>query len=269
MISIVSNLSSKLIKGEKSANRFNVSFFPLTLDQFLDKSIVGDGLYQISIGENSVDFLIKKGNRFNGKALLAFNGALSEKVRSLDLIPNFTGVVLAKEIGATVVSFFDPVLYLKDDLYIGWYLGWKEFNTQKIILVIINRLARMMNVSFCSFGGSGGGFASLYYLSKSEYIDRAFVWNCQTVVEKYNSRFWRYLSEVSLKKKVVDGEEFSGAMSSLDICTNLLTLSEELKNKSFVYLQNAPDGHAVVHAMPLVERLELKNEDDFFIVRTI
>lgn len=260
----VCDVSSKINKGKRSANRFKVSFYSLSIDQFLDRNIIDDGLYQILIGGNAIDVLIKRGITFSDKALLTFNGALSEKARELDLIPNFTGVALAEEIGASVVAFFDPVIYLKDDIYIGWYLGWRELNTQKTIILIVNHLAKVMGVSFCSFGGSGGGFASLYYLSESDEINKAFVWNCQTVVEKYNSRFWRHLSEVSLQKKLTSEVEFSEEMGAIGICTSLLSKSDSLKNKDFIYLQNALDWHTTVHAEPFIKKLDLDDEDGFF-----
>lgn len=253
-------------KSKEAARRFGVDFYTLSLTDFYDKLYLEDGLYHIITEFKPIDILLKRGEGFKGKAILTFNGALSEKARKLNFVPNFTGLAIAEELKSTLVAISDPSTYLADDIYIGWYLGWKGFDLQNIISNIITYLSKKLVVEFCAFGGSGGGFASLYFLQKNDEIKKALVWNCQTSVEDYYPRFWKRYVEVGFDVKDVEKKNFVELMENNNINSSLLKNVDGFKGKNFIYLQNSCDWHLEKHAEPFIKKLGLsKNNESYYV----
>ncbi|MEL7615013.1 heparinase II/III family protein [Vreelandella titanicae] len=238
--------------AKKSAERFNVDFVEIDLEGFLDLECFEDALYHIKTEWAPVDILIINGPKVDGKYLLSFNGALSERARKEKFIPNFTGVNIAKEVGVGLVAINDPITYFDDDIYIGWYLGGRGSNFQTNLLSLIQHLSLSIDAKFCAFGGSGGGFASLSFLERSNDIVEAYVWNCQTVINRYYPRFWKYYSKVAFNIDNPSQEQFDRELERELISASLVRPGVLKDEKSFLYLQNGLDWHLENHAIPFV-----------------
>ena len=109
--------------AKEAAERFSAELFIMSAEDFLGSSFLKDGLYHLLTKGAPVDVLIIRGESFPGSCVLTFNGALSEKARKLNLVPNFTGVAITQELGSSLVAISDPATYMDADVYIGWYLG--------------------------------------------------------------------------------------------------------------------------------------------------
>lgn len=238
--------------AKKSAERFNVDFVEVDLETFLSLKNFEDALYHIKTEWAPVDILVINGPKVGGNYLLSFNGALSERARKEKFIPSFTGVNIAKEVGVGLVAINDPITYFDDNIYIGWYLGGSGSNFQTQLLSLIHHLSVNLDAKFCAFGGSGGGFASLSFLERSSDIVKAYVWNCQTVINKYYPRFWKYYSKIAFNIDNPTQEQFVRELERELINTSLVGSHVLKDEKSFLYLQNGLDWHLTNHAVPFV-----------------
>ncbi|GED44848.1 hypothetical protein HME01_07000 [Vreelandella aquamarina] len=239
--------------AKKASQRYKVKCIEIDFIDFHQLNEVEDALYHIKTDALPIDILVLNGSKVDGLYLLSFNGALSERARKEKYIPNFTGVNVADEVGVGLVAVNDPITYLDDNIYIGWYLGVSGSNFQVQLLSLIQHIAKVANVRFCSFGGSGGGFASLSFLQKSEAIAKAYVWNCQTVIHKYYPRFWKYYSKVAYNVNDPSNEEFERLLDNERVSSSLINSGVMENKKPFLYLQNSLDWHLDNHALPLVE----------------
>lgn len=178
--------------------------------------------------------------------VVCFSGAYPN-IKDKDL-PFYTGVSFSKKLSNVSFLFVsDPALYL-DGIRLGWYAGTKDFNLQKILPDFINYFIQ----ESCSdrvvfFGGSGGGFASLYY---SRYVDNSvsIVWNPQIKIQSYDVAKWRVIDSYARAAFGVDRTLLSNYID-----TDLASIysRDNYKNR-VIYLQNLTDHHVVRDLRPFL-----------------
>lgn len=159
------------------------------------------------------------------------------------------GIIPAGEVSR--ISISDPSLYLASDLTLAWYAGSRELKLQKILPKVIRRFVEIASPEKIIFlGGSGGGFASLYY-SWFFSGSLAVVWNAQTnilayaptAVEKYGVSAFGFADIASTKACLTDFVDVS-----------LLPLYADRTNKNYVlYMQNKSDWHTRSHLGPFLK----------------
>ena len=75
----------------------------------------------------------------------------------------FTGLNVTRDLDASFVAISDPMLYLDPDLKLAWYAGSAGWNFQAEMKRVLRKIiAVALTADVVFFGGSGGGFASLY-----------------------------------------------------------------------------------------------------------
>ncbi|MBT3136475.1 hypothetical protein KL866_15475 [Alteromonas sp. ALT199] len=188
-------------------------------------------------------------NRGTETLIFTFAGAYKRDVKKT--LPFYLAKGFKNKVSSSIAYIADPSLYL-DDIRLGWYGGDMHNNLQQNLLTTlktIQHICKAKRVIF--FGGSGGGFASLFF---SRYFNNclSIVWNPQIFIEKYNiSRF-----------KIIDTYSqiaFNCQRSELGkyICTDLANhiKSKEPKNNLIFYLQNITDNHVERDLKPLCAEL--------------
>jgi hypothetical protein len=101
------------------------------------------------------------------------------------------------------------------------------------------------------FGGSGGGFASLYY-SAGVPDSIALVWNPQTSITRYNPL---HVAEYSGAAFGLESHEAAVAQLGSLIEADLIERYAGGRDNKILYLQNNTDGHVVIHMRPFLESL--------------
>lgn len=237
-----------------AAEKYGLNFFSLDFHDFLKKNKIEDGFYHLKTAGLPLDFIFKRAKLDSDSFVLTFNGALSKKARSLNLVPNFLGVNMVDDLQMNLLAFADSSMYLSDEITIGWYLGDKDTNLQKLISQLLNFFASNFGISFCAFGGSGGGFASLYFLASNHCVKNALVWNCQTDISKYYFPFVKKYALTAFGVNVDDLNEFNSKIG-VHRLTSLFDILSDIQEKRFVYLQNSSDWHLKNHAFPFFKKI--------------
>lgn len=179
---------------------------------------------------------------------IIFNG---RTVRTPEVkLPVFGGFgVLPTTAGVSRLCINDPSLYLAPDLALGWYAGSRLLKLQAILpklIATVVRIARPSRVLF--IGGSGGGFASLYY-SRLVSGSLAAVWNPQTNILKYEAgAVARYASAAFGISTLDQAEQQLPALIDVDVAPCYVTPPGNF----VLYLQNESDWHVEKHMKPFL-----------------
>jgi hypothetical protein len=179
-----------------------------------------------------------------GTPLVVFlNGAAR---RGPDIkLPIFSGFGVVPEGNLSRVCLSDPVLYEDEALTLGWYAGSTRVNAQAILPVILNSIIERAQPSRVIFvGGSGGGFACLFYARQIKDAVTV-VWNPQTEITHYVAE------SVAAYARVAFGLDDYTQLRSL-IGTSVTNLYAQGYNNRVLYLQNTTDWHVKRHLVPFL-----------------
>lgn len=216
-------------------------FFNLNLVSLNDFLCVKhcDGLYHIKQND-VIDILIRNftaESLAKKKILVCFSGAIDNRENKVG--PFFSGMEIAKKLGLPLVSFADP-LVSSNDLNLAWYTG-KDKNFQNNVIYILRELSKIYEAELIFFGGSGGGFASLYYSSQVQLACKCLVWNPQVNILKYHSTAVRKYLE-TIFSEIIIGDNFSDAevlMRKRGIVYDVSNL--DYQKVDLLYLHNLDD----------------------------
>lgn len=205
--------------------------------EFLDGPPWADGIHTVDLGDGpALDILIKGKPHEAGSVIpVFFNGAVGS--RETKAGPFFSGSGIAAKAGVGFIAISDPSLNLDESLGLAWYAGNKFSNVQDQITEILAGIAEHSGREMLFVGGSGGGFASLYYGGRLSTVASAIVWNPQTEIRKYNQTF------VDNYMRHAWGDE---------VCTTQTSVVGSLP-KRLIYMQNASDWHVTGHTQPYLE----------------
>lgn len=216
-----------------------------SIDAFMQGGIA-NGLHSIFTETAPIDI---HANINKGCPLVVFLNGNYPRSDSLKL-PTFAGLgVLPQKHGVSRICISDPSLYLSPDLCLSWYGGSSKLALQHELRVILERIFEVSQPSRVIFaGGSGGGFASLYFSSFFPG-SLAFVWNPQTNILEYNPAHVIKYASVAF-----------GCLGGIDDARNTLQSSIDVKlsdfyttrNNSVLYLQNRSDWHTEKHLAPFL-----------------
>ncbi|MFH7587459.1 hypothetical protein [Oceanimonas smirnovii] len=236
------------------------------IDEFITSSKIPNGFTRVSVGNEHIDILVDGIERLNTERgiLVCFTGAVPK--RENKSAPFFSGLNIAKNLNAPLISISDPSLARSKKLALAWYAGNENIKDLPFkIAKILDHISSTLKTKLVLFGGSGGGFAVLSVIEKMTHEAYGAVWNPQTSITRYNK-----------KKAVLNYMEtcFSGFIKNSNIYTYLenLSISHDLTrsykpnnsantNKSILYLQNQGDiPHVERHALPFMSALSAKKE---------
>ncbi len=185
--------------------------------------------------------------------VFVFAGAIKKEVRDRGGPPYFMGRGIGQTLEASIVYVSDPSFYLNNTLRLGWYAGSESFRAQYELPLVIDHIGATLGVErYLFFGGSGGGFASLYYSSFFEN-SMALVWNPQVDISQYAAGKFSVIEHYS-------NSAFSVSRSELfrQVCVNVSDVYSSGNQRNYVvYLQNRTDRHVNEHMRLLLEKFEV------------
>lgn len=216
-----------------------------SIDDFLSSAKLSGGRFRFITFENSIDFKFYPNGSDN--LIVFFNAAIS---RTKDtVLPVFSGNGAIGKVDANILMVSDPSLMLSDDLTVAWYTGSENFNLQQTLGAILKVFSDQFGKNrTILYGGSAGGFASIYY---SSHIPNSYAVaaNPQTNISKYYKRFVKKYFDVCFPSYSKDGKELSDTHVEYDMCDLFLRSESKL-----VYLQNMDDAfHIENHFAPFLE----------------
>lgn len=215
-----------------------------SIDAFLSTRRIENGIHAISVNEYLVDFLFQK--KASENLMVVFGGAATRSDENNP--PFFSGIGLAKYVNCSFMAINDPSLYLDCQITLAWYAGSKSLPLQSILPAVIDKVASACASHTIMTGGSAGGFASLYYATKTSQPSIAVVYNPQTNIINYLPR------SVERFAKVCFGWHEGNVESAFrDITYDLAKYYLEEKAPT-IYLQNSADyRHITTHAIPFLK----------------
>ncbi|MFG6668739.1 hypothetical protein ACGK9R_16755 [Halomonas sp. HNIBRBA4712] len=195
--------------------------------------------------------------------VFVFSGAKSnDKVITT---PYFMARGLGAGLDASIVYVSDPSYYLHKDLKLAWYAGSSSYRAQTELPKILSFISNKINAERkIFFGGSGGGFASLFY-SRLLSNSMAIVWNPQINISNYPAPAGRY-SVVDFYSKLAFNTSRE-ALKNYIVDDLSLEYGTAKHDNMVIYMQNITDHHAERDLAPFLEsyncRLPTKNYSGF------
>lgn len=237
------------LTSERSTTRWGgVAEEHATIAEFEGRASLKDGLHTITGGPAPIDVLLRlKPGR---PLVFSFHG---NTPRSPELkLPVFTGLNVTRDLDASFVALSDPSLYLNPDLKLGWFAGSSGWNLQTLLKRVLKKIATAASANgVIFFGGSGGGFASLYYATAFPG-SFALVWNPQTDIGAYNPPHVGEYGRVAFG--LPDYNRTKSALPLL-IDSDLTRVYARAPENYVLYLQNNTDGHVITHMRPFLASL--------------
>lgn len=189
------------------------------------------------------------------KNLLVFFTAAVKRTPEQKL-PAFSGTGFVGKVDANILMISDPSLELNDNLTLAWYAGNEKLKLQPILgRILVDFSVKFGKNKTILYGGSGGGFASIYY---STYIPKAIAVasNPQTDIYKYYTGFVTTFLDVCYPS--VTGDDVEDRLKKCGIDYNVFSRFMLAKNK-VVYLQNSSDRyHVINHLIPFMRELGIE-----------
>jgi len=183
--------------------------------------------------------------------VVIFNGAVNRAEREY---PSFGPYVRGLGQHAHQVAFADPTLALSDTISIAWFAGSHKLPLQDAIVSLIENLKEKLGISRLIFvGGSGGGFASLYY-SWHFPGSLSVAFSPQTIIANYGKERLARYSEVAWP----EGLRSVSNPPVLD----LRSLYGTSVPNQIVYLQSHGDHrHLFEHMIPFMDAVLPENRE--------
>lgn len=135
---------------------------PIEAEAFLaslrDRTARGVSAIALDGGELPVSVHLRE----SSSLVFTFTGAVNrDEGRAL---PQFGAMGLKNHVPASYIRLADPSLVRNDEMRLAWYAGHEGFELQKILPGLIGQMIESTGATRVAFlGGSGGGFAALYY----------------------------------------------------------------------------------------------------------
>ncbi|TDU22330.1 hypothetical protein EDF61_11016 [Arthrobacter sp. JUb115] len=225
-----------------------------SISQFLESEDVPAGILSIEAGGKPLDVL--NSPKDSKSMIVFFHGAIDNKYQ----LPVLSGQGISSTINASRVFISDPALYISENLFLSWYAGSSYTpKLQNDLTAIIKKLAVTNGADrIIFFGGSGGGFASLYYASQFEN-GIAVCFNPQTNIAKYNSRAIHDFTHYAYG---IPNTEYNPlALLPSNVVTDLCELYRAEVQNPVLYIQNLNDRtHITRHLQPFFGAIHPRNE---------
>lgn len=238
------------MKRERVIDRelHQVTEFP-SVESFLNVNLVPAGINTVFAGGLPIDMLMSP--RSSDTTIFFFHGAIESHFN----LPVLSGIGVSSELDVNRVFISDPTLLLDKDLTLAWYAGnHHQPHLQRSLQLILTKIAQSLgSEKLIFFGGSGGGFASLYFASQFEE-SLALVFNPQTDIEAYRKRAVQHYVERAFHNDG-QGKRREGGLPE-SIVSDLCELYATPNRVSVAYMQNLNDTlHVERHLKPFVSRV--------------
>ena len=222
---------------------------------FLSQDSWGDGIHTIPIGSGPSLDLFFSGDPLGADAAVVpvfFNGAVSDRESKVG--PFFSGRKIAATAGIGFIAVSDPSHNLDPSLGLAWYAGNKYQDLQNNLDAVLRGIAAKAKRELLFIGGSGGGFASLYYGNRLADKASVLVWNPQTSITEYNESFAKnYFTHAIGSGNELDGPDWKRLAKSRAFTRGIETEVLLSRPRRLLYMQNGSDWHTPVHAVPFLQ----------------
>ena len=229
-----------------------------SVTNFLNTKAVPPGISTIYSGGVPIDLLVSPGS--SNTTIFFFHGAIERDFT----LPVLSGLGISGGLEANRVFVSDPSLTLDNTLMLSWYAGnHQQPDLQQSLVQIFKKIAESLGSDrTVFFGGSGGGFASLFYASHFRN-SLALVFNPQTDIAMYSERAVRDFAEKAFTIPPNRDDPLSELPSQ--VIVDLRQIYSEPKDTKIAYLQNSNDAsHIEHHLRPFTEALHPDTE--FFLL---
>lgn len=243
------------MQRERVINRdlHQVSTFS-SVTNFLDAKTVSAGISTIHSGGLPIDILVSPAK--SNTTIFFFHGAIEPHFT----LPVLSGLGISGGLEANRVFVSDPSLTLDEDLMLAWYAGnYKQPDLQQSLVSVFRKILETLRSDRAVFfGGSGGGFASLYFASRFDN-SLAVVFNPQTIIANYAERPVRDFTEKAFH--LPHGLELPLNSLPSHIITNICDIYKKPIYTTIIYMQNSNDSlHLQLHLAPFLEALHPENK---------
>lgn len=229
-----------------------------SIAEFLDRSQWKDGIHTIRFGHGPDLDILLHGNPLKERTVpVFFNGAIGERENKRG--PFFSGQRIAALAGVGFIAISDPSTNLHESLGLAWYAGSRDSPLQVELTKVLRGIAQNTNSELLLIGGSGGGFASLFYGHQLGDLASVFVWNPQTDIFRYNAQFVKNYLNIAFGL-IFPEHGWEQLANAAELDTNFRV--ERSMPRRLVYMQNASDWHVGSHAAPFLSANEYENCDE-------
>lgn len=225
-----------------------------SVTNFLNAETVPSGISTIISGGLPIDILVSPKN--SDTTVFFFHGAIEPHFT----LPVLSGLGISGGLEANRVFVSDPSLTLDETLWLSWYAGnYKQPDLQQSLTNIFRKIVSSLgSTRTIFFGGSGGGFASLFFARHFE-DSLALVFNPQINIASYAERAVRDFVEKAFQ--VPQGTDDPLSQLPAEIVTNLCEIYDKPTGSKIAYLQNKNDSsHLQLHLSPFVEAVHPDTE---------
>lgn len=239
-----------------------------SVEAFLKEGRWKDGIHTVQLSSGpSVDIMFE-GQPFeadHASVPVFFSGAVQN--RETKSGPFFSGNNVSLSGGFPYISISDPSLELDQALGLAWYAGSEDQSLPGQLLTILAAFADASERELLLIGGSGGGYAALFYGQCLGSLASVLVWNAQTDILEYNEKFVKHYLSAAFPRDTkihLDSPDWKRkvrrvlAESAVELSI-LAGAKTGRKPRRSVFIQNATDWHVPVHAAPFVEASQYKH----------
>lgn len=169
--------------------------------------------------------------------LIFFHSALTRTVKTN--MPAFAGNGAIGVVDANILMISDPCITNENSISLAWYAGAESFKCQSFIKDVINCFVSVFGKDkIVLFGGSGGGFASLYY---GQYFEGSIsvAANPQTDISLYLESSVKHYLETCFPSLPPGTVRQQLDLAGIDYVVNAK------QNNKVIYLQNKFDTHHI------------------------
>lgn len=225
-----------------------------SIANFLNVDGVPAGISTIMSGGLPIDLLVSPAA--SRTTICFFHGAVEPHFT----LPVLSGLGISGGIEANRVFISDPSLILDEELMLAWYAGNKHQPAlQSDITAVLKKVtASLESERVVFFGGSGGGFAALYFAHHFEN-SLAIVFNPQTSIERYSENAVRDFVRFAFD----DDVSHQGMLSELPrtVTHDLCGLYATPTSAQIAYMQNLNDkDHTEHHLLPFLKAVDSKTK---------
>ncbi|CAM4254449.1 Heparinase II/III-like protein [Bordetella pseudohinzii] len=218
-----------------------------SIDDFLGCSDIVSGIHSIALEDSSIlDVYVDL--KVDAPVYVYFHGNCP---RADDFkLPVFSGSNVLESLRVTRVVFSDPGLLMDSSLELSWHAGSSRCNLQSAYKAILRKIIGLFTVPEVVFwGGSGGGFAALYY---SFFFpgSTAMVWNPQIDILKYLEEPVAKYLDLGFGTRAGDAKPIAD-----HVVHDVAELYRNGYRNRVIYIQNADDWHVQDHLVSFLDAL--------------
>jgi hypothetical protein len=216
-----------------------------SISEFLAAPTVPNGAHIIPVNDLLIEFIVLDRRSPTLFCFLHGNAPRSDVFK----LPIFSGTNMMAGVNSSVLIFSDPALLLDPDLQLAWHAGTSTTPLQYLYELITRKVKAALDPQRLVFwGGSGGGFASLYMSSRFSG-STAFVWNPQTSIYAFDPPAVKNFGNVCFDCD--DLEELPKRIEGFAVAD--LSDVYPCGDNHVIYLQNFTDWHTDWHLRPFLQ----------------